>query len=277
MIQIGSLSNARAAIAFHDYLKSKGIYCKIQQTSEEIVLFVEHEKDANQAHQEFLYFVENPNDKKYLQASWNYGSTTTKLNYGKPSSQLLATFLAGCGPLTLSIFIICIAIFGAWNLGYANNIYASLGFFGSSPNEALHQFWRIFTPTLLHFSAMHIIFNLLWWWYLGGKIEKRLGIGTLAILLIIGGTLPNIIQFMMTGPNFGGLSGVVYALAGYTWVMGNRKPDSGIFLPSSYMGFMMIWLLLGFTPILGFSMANGAHVGGLLVGLIQGVMDSRKR
>ena len=51
------------------------------------------------------------------------------------------------------------------------------------------------------------MFNLLWWWYLGGQIEQRLGSGKLFILLIVGAALPNIAEFFASGPRFGGLSG----------------------------------------------------------------------
>jgi membrane associated rhomboid family serine protease len=35
------------------------------------------------------------------------------------------------------------------------------------------EVWRYFSHALMHFSLMHILFNLLWWWYLGGAVEKR--------------------------------------------------------------------------------------------------------
>lgn len=162
------------------------------------------------------------------------------------------------------------------NLGFANPLYSALSFFGAVPSSELTDIWRVFTPSLMHFSILHITFNLLWWWYLGGKIENKLGTRPLLFLLIAAGTLPSILQFYMTGPNFGGLSGVVYAVVGYTWLMGIRKPDAGIGLPQSYMAFMLIWLVLGFTDLLGMPIANGAHIGGLLVGLAQALFDSRK-
>ena len=277
MIQFGLLPNGRAAQALIDYLKGLNIPCQASPDAGGFALFVLNPQDLERATQELEYFVNNANDSKYLKASWDNGSTSVKLDYGHPSSQLLKEFLTGCGPLTLGIFISCVVIFVAWNLGYANAIYDKLGFFGTDSSEGLSQFWRVFTPSLLHFSAMHLIFNLLWWWYLGGKIEKKLGFTPLFTLLIVGGTLPNIVQFMMTGPNFGGLSGVVYSVVGYSWIMGLKKPSSGIFLPNAYMGFMMIWLVLGFTDVFGLSIANGAHIGGLLVGLAQGLFDSRKK
>ncbi|MBB1383646.1 rhomboid family intramembrane serine protease, partial [Shewanella sp. SR41-2] len=54
-----------------------------------------------------------------------------------------------------------------------------------------------------------------------------------------------------------------------------RKPSCGISLPQSYMGFMLVWLVLGFTDVLGMPIANGAHIAGLCVGLAQALFDSR--
>lgn len=276
MIEIGRLPNSRAAQAFVDYLKGKHIDCQIEPLMQGVAILVIHDKDVEQARKEFAHFITHPYDSKYLQASWEHGDTHTKLDYGAPSLQLFTQFITGAGPITLIIFALCSVIFAAMNLGFANPTYEALSYFGAVPNADFSQFWRVFTPSLLHFSAMHIIFNLLWWWYLGGKIETRIGTAPLLILLLVAGTLPNIVQYYVSGPHFGGLSGVVYAVAGYTWVMGMRKPAAGIGLPPSYMGFMLIWLVLGFTDVLGISVANGAHIGGLIIGLAQGLFDSRK-
>ncbi|MGL4613274.1 MAG: rhomboid family intramembrane serine protease GlpG [Shewanella sp.] len=276
MIEIGRLPNSRAAQAFVDYLKGANIDCQIEPLPQGVAILVIREKDAEQARKEFAHFVAYPYDNKYLQASWEHGDTQTKLDYGAPSLQLLTQFITGAGPVTLVIFGLCSLIFAAMNLGFSQAMFDSLAYFGAAPGADSTQFWRIFTPSLLHFSAMHIIFNLLWWWYLGGKIETRIGTAPLLILLLVAGTLPNVLQYYLSGPNFGGLSGVVYAIAGYTWVMGRRKPEAGIGLPPSYMGFMLIWLGLGFSNFMGLSMANGAHVGGLVIGLAQGLFDSRR-
>lgn len=276
MIEIGRLPNSRAAQAFVDYLKGENIDCQVEPLVQGVAILVIHDKDVEQARQEFAHFIAHPYDNKYLQASWEHGDTQTKLDYGAPSLQLFTQFITGAGPVTLIVFAVCVLIFATMNLGFANPIYETLSYFGAVSQSDLSQFWRVFTPSLLHFSAMHVIFNLLWWWYLGGRIETRIGTTPLLILLFMAGTLPNIIQYYVSGPNFGGLSGVVYAVVGYTWIMGIRKPAAGIGLPPAYMGFMMIWLALGFTDILGVSVANGAHIGGLFIGLTQGLFDSRK-
>ncbi|MCL2919434.1 rhomboid family intramembrane serine protease GlpG [Shewanella litorisediminis] len=277
MMEFGRLPNARAAQALVDYLKSRGIDCHISPVAEGVSLSVVKPQDLAAAQAEFENFLRHPGDEKYLAASWETGSTDTQLNYGSPGLALLSRFVTAAGPITLTIFALCILVYGAFNLGFAEPTYALLSFFGASGTDQSAEIWRVFTPTLMHFSLMHISFNLLWWWYLGGKIETRIGSWPLMILLLVAGTLPNLIQYYVSGPNFGGLSGVVYAVAGYTFVMGIRKPSAGIDLPPSYMGFMLVWLVLGFFDFLGLSMANGAHLGGLSVGLLQGFWDSRRR
>ena len=277
MIEIGRLPNSRAALALIDYLKGLSIKCELVPAEQGVILMIHEQSHFERAHQEYLYFIQNPYDEKYLAASWDNGDTQTKLDYGSPSLQLVSQFITGAGPLTLMVFFTCVIIYAGMNLGFANSIFDNLSFFTATPSATLKEFWRVFTPSLLHFSAMHIIFNLLWWWYLGGKIENRIGFAPLFILLLVGGTLPNVLQYFMAGPQFGGLSGVVYAVVGYTWIMGVKRPESGIGLPPAYIGFMLLWLVLGFTDMFGLSIANGAHLGGLLVGVVQGFIDSKTR
>ena len=276
MIEIVQLPNARAAQAFVDYLTGLGIESYIEPLPQGVAIMLVGPQHEATARSEFAQFVLHPHDEKYLQASWDNGNTQTKFDYGSGTLGLVQQFITGAGPLTLITFFICVLVYALMNLGMGNTLFSALSFAGAVPDSDVAEIWRVFTPSLMHFSAMHIIFNLLWWWYLGGKIETRLGSRPLLFLLLMAGTLPNILQFFITGPNFGGLSGVVYAVVGYTWLMGVRNPNCGIGLPPSYMGFMMVWLVLGFTDLLGMPIANGAHVGGLLVGLAQALFDSRK-
>ncbi|GAA0792328.1 MULTISPECIES: rhomboid family intramembrane serine protease GlpG [Pseudomonadati] len=276
MIEIGLLPYARTAQAFVDYLTGLGIESYIEPHPHGVAIMLVEPQHEAKARNEFAQFVQHPHDEKYLQASWDNGNTQTKFDYGSGTLGLVQQFITAAGPLTLVTFFICVLVYALMNLGMANTLFSALSFAGAVPSSNVCDVWRVFTPSLMHFSAMHIIFNLLWWWYLGGKIETRLGSRPLLFLLLMAGTLPNIVQFLITGPNFGGLSGVVYAVVGYTWLMGVRNPKCGIGLPPSYMGFMMVWLVLGFTDLLGMPIANGAHVGGLLVGLAQALFDSRK-
>ena len=132
------------------------------------------------------------------------------------------------------------------------------------------QWWRLFTPDFLHFSVTHIAFDAVLFWFLGNQIEVRDGKWTLAAIFIASSLLGNAAQYFLTGPEFGGLSGVVYAMLGYCWISQMRLPR--FHFPPALIIVSVAWMLLGLTPfpeMLGVGrMANGAHAGGFLSGLI---------
>jgi len=133
------------------------------------------------------------------------------------------------------------------------------------------QFWRFLTPTFLHFSELHLAFNVLWIWVVGSRIEFYHGRFTLLALVLLSGLISNFAQYLDAGPLFGGLSGVVFAFLGYAWLWDKTQPYGKIGLPSSIMGFLIVWLVLGYTGIfellqLG-AIANTAHLAGLIAGL----------
>ncbi|MEP5766510.1 MAG: rhomboid family intramembrane serine protease [Halieaceae bacterium] len=132
------------------------------------------------------------------------------------------------------------------------------------------QYWRLLTPVFLHFGWLHIAFNSLWTWELGALIEQRLGGGLLLLLVALCGIGSNMAQFYYGGPAlFGGMSGVVYALLGFCWVYNMLSPGRGLAVPQGIIVFMLVWLVLCMvvpTEMFGFSIANAAHLGGLLLG-----------
>ena len=122
---------------------------------------------------------------------------------------------------------------------------------------------------------MHIVFNVLWWWQLGGDIEKRLGSVKLLQIFAISAALSGAGQYWVEGANFGGLSGVVYALVGYLWMLGVKAPQVGLSMPKPIIGFMLVWLVLGYVqPYM--AIANTAHLAGLISGIALGLLDASK-
>jgi GlpG protein len=115
----------------------------------------------------------------------------------------------------------------------------------------------------------------LWWWYLGGPVEKRLGTGKLFTITIVSALISGWGQSLFSGIWFGGLSGVVYALMGYVWLTGELKPERGISLPRGLMVFSIAWLVLGYFNVMGLAIANAAHIFGLVLGLLMAFVDTR--
>ena len=138
------------------------------------------------------------------------------------------------------------------------------------------EIWRLVTPIFLHFGIFHLTFNLLWTWELGKIVEGRQGSPWLGFVVLVIGVISNIAQYLVSGPVFGGMSGVVYGLFGYVWVQGNYNPGFGVRLNPSIVKLMLGWFVLCWSGLLerlfGLNVANTAHTAGLISGIIIGFL-----
>ena len=140
-----------------------------------------------------------------------------------------------------------------------------------------NEWWRLITPTFLHFSITHLAFNSLWIYILGSKIERMDGRALFVMVFFLTSVLSNAGQLLWSQQYmFGGLSGAVYGLLGYCFILELDKKRSRYNLPEALYLFMFIWLLVGFTGILnifGFgNIANTAHLVGMIAGFIIGLI-----
>jgi len=136
-----------------------------------------------------------------------------------------------------------------------------------------NQWWRAITPMFIHFSFAHLAFNCLWIYILGEKIENIDGSFIFVILVIFSAIFSNCLQYFYTESSlFGGLSGVIYGLLGFCMIIEFDTEYDRYALPPGLYMFMIVWLILGFVGVLdlfGFgSVANFAHLGGLISGII---------
>lgn len=273
MLKLLVIDNPRVAQAFIDYMASRHI--DIDMMPEEggkVALWLKDDQHQVEAESELKHFLHNPADRKYLAASWDLAdSRTRKFSYHTPS--MISMIKAKAGPLTLLLMTVAISLFILQQVGFAQAIFSSLHF--PAFDSQKWQLWRWVSHALLHFSVMHIAFNLLWWWQLGGDIEKQLGTFKLLQIFFISAALSGAGQFWVEDANFGGLSGVVYALLGYTWILGSRAPHKGLSVPKPIVVFMLVWLVLGYVqPYM--AIANTAHLAGLISGVALGWIDSQK-
>lgn len=271
--------NPRAARAFADYLTSIGIANKVLDSAHQSQVLLLDASASVRFHVEFKRFLENPEDTRYLAASWNTEHVETEAEsqvlakvYGRRRFQF--RWFNG-GPVTMGVTGVCLLIFVELFAGDPLGWWQWLQFF---PNWAylLHsgQWWRWVTTSVSHYQVLHVAFNVLWWWDLAGNIERRQGALRLFLLFVILNIVSNLSQFIFSGPNFLGLSGVVYGLLGYLWIYAKMCPRYPEPVNEMVLRSMLIWLVICFTGVMNVlvngAIANAAHVGGLLAGMALG-------
>ena len=268
---ITQFTNPRMAQAFVDYMATRGVRLHIEQQQNSYQLWLDDEDQLTLTESELSQFMRDPNHPRYQAASWKSGTTRLRMEY--PRGQFLTNLRERAGPLTMSVMVSCIAVFILMQIAGDETVLSWLSW-PDGPGQYF-QVWRWVSHIFLHFSLLHIVFNLLWWWYLGGAIEKRLGSGKLFVITVISALLSGWMQAKFSGIWFGGLSGVVYALMGYCWLRGERDPQSGVFLERGLIVFSVLWLVVGYYGLFGMDIANMAHFTGLLVGLAMAFTDTQ--
>ena len=140
------------------------------------------------------------------------------------------------------------------------------------------EIWRLVTPAFIHFGLFHIVFNMLWTWELGRLIEWRQGGILLGVLIVIMAAVSNLAQYIVSGPLFGGMSGVVYGLFGYIWLQGITNPQFAAKMNPAVVKLLLAWFLICWTGILekvfGIAIANTAHTAGLVSGVVLSLLVS---
>lgn len=208
----------------------------------------------------------------------------------QPKSLLDTAYAA---PVTVGLALCCVLVAVWTNLGTSMEAVRWLTFIDlfttaddrtRFPGLDQGQIWRLVTPIFIHFGIVHLVFNLMWLWDLGGIIESRWKSGRFLGLVLIIGVIANAAQFAVNwdftnGVRFanalsGGLSGVVYGLFGYVWMRSKRDASLHLHLNQQTVLLMLGWLVFCMTGMMG-HVGNMAHAMGLLIGVIAGIIDSR--
>jgi GlpG protein len=287
---IGHLKSEPAARTFSNYLYVKGIKNQVEAESDGTWgIWIHGEDELEQARQLLRDFVANPNDPNVrkadaqaadLMAREKEENEAASKRYFDRDRIFPTSGPFGMGMLTFTLIAVSIGVYFAMQTGAAERVVETLSISNYAYDRTLievrrGQVWRLVTPIFLHFGVLHILFNMLWMRDLGAMVETRLGTFRLTLLVLVIGILSNAAQYFLSGPAFGGMSGVVYGLLGYVWMKGKFDPDSGLFLHPTTVTMMLVWLLFGYTNLL--PMANTVHAVGLATGVVWGFSEARLR
>ncbi|MDX1805366.1 MAG: rhomboid family intramembrane serine protease [Alcanivorax sp.] len=265
MHELARFRDPRPARLMVQVLTARGIAAEVEEQGGEAVLWLHHTDQLDEARRLLDEFIANPLAPRFQQDAWQ-SSEPVALGEGQPPL-VTGQWWASLGPVVRLVFIASVLVFASQWL-WGDKLYQAL-FFPPQLADLASQPWRLFTPMLLHFNWLHIIFNLLWWVELGRIIERFQSSWQLLLITLVTAAISNISQFFFTGPDFGGLSGVVYALLGYLWLYGKVNPAAGYQLRKEIVVLMLVWLVVCMTGLVG-PVANAAHAAGLLSGCALG-------
>lgn len=284
MYRVKQLDTSVDLAGFSKWLTEQGVPHRITEENGQQVLWLEHAQYAEPVLEALERFLAEPELRKaidqqqqspvFVRGRWQPSPKHAPLVLGAIVLAVLMVWVTAMGRNELAALLMIVdPRYYDWTT-LAGRIDALASTLASG------QVWRLVTPDFLHFSWTHIIFNSVMLWFLGSQIEWFDGRGRLLALFLATSIFSNGLQYLVSGPLFGGLSGVVYGILGYCWLSQRKLPRFQF--PPALVTFAVVWMVIGFTPfteMLGLGrMANEAHLGGFVSGVaLAFILPVRKR
>jgi membrane associated rhomboid family serine protease len=194
------------------------------------------------------------------------GAARRKVRGPRPIVQAQRQLGATVAPITKALIAINVAIYliGAEQGGGINNpggsLYAKLWLDG--PQVADGGWWRLITAAFLHANLLHIGFNMLALWWIGGPVEQYLGRARFIGLYLVAGLAGSAGALLQTQGVTVGASGAIFGILGAMLILEWQATGR---LGGNAMTLIVINLVFSFS-FAGISW--GGHVGGLIGGIL---------
>ncbi|KIL44400.1 rhomboid family intramembrane serine protease [Jeotgalibacillus soli] len=140
--------------------------------------------------------------------------------------------------------------------------------FGAKYNPLIESgdWWRFFTPMVLHIGFLHLLMNTLALFYLGPMIERIFGRSRFLFIYLFSGFTGSLMSFVFTANLSAGASGAIFGCFGALLYFGFSNPK--LFfktMGTNVLVVITINLLFGFTVP---GIDNAGHLGGLAGGFL---------
>jgi membrane associated rhomboid family serine protease len=172
--------------------------------------------------------------------------------------------------LNVAIFIIELVVGG-------EPINKVIDLLGLTPYKLSQQPWTIISSMFVHGNIWHILLNMISLYFLGSFFIRAAGERSFLAVFFLGGLAGNALYILLAPPNVIGIgaSGAIFAIGGALAVLVPRVPVYIFFIPVPMPLWVaiMIFFLFSFLPRIAWQ----AHLGGLLLGLIAGLILKRRR
>ncbi|MFF4350427.1 rhomboid family intramembrane serine protease [Streptomyces sp. NPDC001530] len=166
--------------------------------------------------------------------------------------------------INLAIFLVQTAVGDSFTDRF--DLFGQAQLSGELQGVAEGQWYRMLTSMFLHGSYVHILFNMLSLWWIGGPLEAALGRARYLTLYFVSGLAGSALSYLLAAPNQPslGASGAIFGLFGATAVLMRRLNYD----MRPVLVLLAINLVFTFSP--GFNIAWQAHIGGLVAGVVVG-------
>lgn len=178
--------------------------------------------------------------------------------------------------LTLTCMVVAV-IASLWGTVSQETAYWAL--VPASSEVYLGRWDGLLGSIFVHLDFMHLAFNLFWFWLFGSLVETYFGRAFWIYLFLCTAFVASGTELAFVGELGVGLSGVVYGLFGFLFLVRSRYPAIGRAINRT----VVLWLIGSFvlcfplTFAKVYMVANGAHTGGLLAGALVGWFWGRSR
>lgn len=177
----------------------------------------------------------------------------------------------GSAPSAIKVIIIInVAVFLLQML--TGNLLTDFFAFVTDWSITLIQPWRIVTYMFLHSGGWHLIFNMLWLWWMGQQVESTIGPRTFTSLYLLSGIIGAALHLILA-PLIGvasviGASGAVYGIMVSFAVLYPRAPIMLLLLPPIEARYVVGGIIALDILFLGTdsNVARLVHLGGAAAG-----------
>jgi len=182
--------------------------------------------------------------------------------------------------VTATIGVVCIVFFLAISTVHGELSWEVLERVGYLPAPRIWdgEYWGLLSSLFVHLAAWHLVFNMYWLWTLGSVMERAVGWFKYLIFVVGTTALTSAAQIGTSGATGHGASGMLYAVFGFMWASRTTTPEFASVVTERTVN--LFWMgLIGciITTWLGvFVVGNGAHVSGLVLGVLVAGCASRQ-
>ena len=276
MIRAASLSIEVNLLRFSRFLQSQGIAHRINEESGQQVIWVEGDQQGSVVREALANWPFDEDSSVGSSAAYNLTSLFNPIAFLR---KLIQAFMRA--PVSFALILACLSVallslLGTQPQRVAILFYPVLDSSGLLPLLASINspvaILRSLSPMLLHFGELHLVFNMMWLWYFGRQLESAQPRWLFIVLILFCSFVGNTAQYLTSGyNNFGGMSGVVYGLVGYTWIVHSFMPRSNLLI-NNKMFVVFVIALVAMEFVASSLIASAAHLGGLVAGLVAGVV-----